>query len=129
MCEARKLNPAAQPDLLPLLAGLYEVAVRQLEKLGMHCAFLPRKHPFLMSANVIKDGPDTYETEENCAGTDGRRPPLECTREDLQLALKDQIGYDIKYREMLEKTLEAWNGSLRVRNAAKVRATIAAFEQ
>ena len=119
MCSSAHLNPAAIPELLSTLAELLELACRQVEKLGMLNHYLPRAHPFLMSADIAAaDGSD----EESPTS-------MNISRMDLKQGLESEEAFVALYRGLLEKALDAWNGSMRTRNATKIKATLAALEQ
>ena len=118
LCAASNLNPAAIPELLPTLAELLELACRQVEKLGMQHHYLPRTHPFLMSADVVANDED--ETPHS---------PILSTRQDLKEAMETEEAFDVLYKGLLEEVSKAWKASMRNRCAMKIRATLAALEQ
>jgi hypothetical protein len=129
LLNARKMNAAAIPDLLPILAELTELATRQLEKLGMVFGYLPKTHPFLMSmhSSLVDD----LEERDEGDGEDGSHSPknFESSNVQLQNSFKDQEAFDTLYRSMLNQVHEAWVGSMRLRSANKIKGTLAALEQ
>lgn len=129
MLNARKMNAAAIPDLLPMLAELLELATRQVEKLGMTFGYLPQTHPFLMSMHAapLDDGDET----ENSSGQDMPDTPhhFKSSNPALQHSFEDEAAFDAMYRQLLDRVHEAWTGSMRSRNADKIKGTLAALEQ
>lgn len=129
LVNSSRMNVAAIPDLLPILAELLELATRQVEKLGMTFGYLPRAHPFLMSAQSLTlDEPEDGQIDE-AAGALDTPTHLESSNADLQESFKDDASFDSLYRSMLDRVHEAWNGSMRIRSANKVKGTLAALEQ
>ena len=120
------MNPAAIPELLPALAELLELACRQVEKLGMDFAYLPRRHPFLMSSSLAAA---SLSDSDPHADTPTEEAHYRSSNAELQSGLQDQPGFDGLYRGLLDQIVDAWLGSLRQRSAIKVRATTAALDQ
>lgn len=129
LVNARKMNAAAIPDLLPILAELTELATRQVEKLGMIFGYLPRAHPFLMSAQSLTlDDPEDRQIDEAEEAMD-TPSHLESSNAELQDSFRDEAKFDSLYRSMLDRVHEAWTSSMRMRSANKVKGTLAALEQ
>jgi hypothetical protein len=124
-----KMNAAAIPDFLPILAELTELATRQVEKLGMVFGYLPRTHPFLMSSQSLPV--DELDEGVHSNGEDALDTPsqFQSSNPDLENSFKDEAAFDALYRSMLDRVHEAWSGSLRTRSANKVKGTLAALEQ
>lgn len=116
------MNPAAVPDLLPLLAELFETACRQAEKIGMHKGYLPKRHPFLMADDVSLLGEGDEEE------VDSRELP---TPSDslLRSMLESEEAFDRIFRDLLQQGLQTWLDAGRGRSAFRIRGSLAAIEQ
>lgn len=123
MVKARNMNSAAIPGLLPLLAEMLELASRQAEKFGIFLNYLPKHHPFTMSADVsmMLDG-DTEEGED-------KRPLPVPTSPVLRQMLESESAFDVIYKDLLQQAYNAWTDSGRPRTAIKLRGSMAALEQ
>lgn len=126
LVNSRKMNAAAIPDLLPIMAELSELATRQVEKLGMVFRYLPLAHPFLMSMQALPL--DELEDTDAPNGSNPL-PKFESSNTTLESCFDNVEAFDVLYRSLLDRVHEAWTGSLRTRNANKIKGTLAALEQ
>lgn len=96
-----------------------ELTLRQIEKLGMHQGFLPSRHPFLMSANLLDS-----EGLLNVAETS-----FETSSADLAKAASDTSAFDSLYSAALLEAQKFWADSQRRRSVDKLTATMAALDK